>query len=95
MEAEREACMQEILKIVLDKQTYVQGETMNITKEYFKWFTDTAYNIVFERFDNVFNDWVFHTAPVAGLAMTPLNHGESTTHVAIRPAIPAIPSSTL
>jgi hypothetical protein len=71
---------EEILTVILDKQTYKQGEVMTITIRNISnetiWFTDTAYNIVFERFDNVFNDWTFHTAPIAGLLMTPLHPGE-------------------
>ena len=39
------------------------------------WFTDTACNLSFERFNGV--DWEFHTSIVGCLAMTPLEPGET------------------
>jgi len=67
------------LIITPGEETYHQGETMdiilsNVSNETI-WFTDTAYNLCFERFNGVY--WEFHTAIVGGLAMTPLELGET------------------
>ena len=67
------------LSVTLDKEIYHQGDIMTITIENVSnetiWFTDTAYNLCFERFNGV--DWEFHTAIVGCLAMTPLEPGET------------------
>ena len=67
------------LIITLDKEIYSQVEIMNITIKNISnetiWFTDTAYNLFFERFNGV--DWEFHTSIVGCLAMTPLEPGET------------------
>lgn len=70
---------EEILAITLDKEIYSQGDTMTITIQNISnetvWFTNAVYNLVFERFDDAFSDWVFHTAPIAAQVMTPLEPG--------------------
>ena len=67
------------LTVTLDKETYHQGEIMNITIKNVSnetvWFTDTAYNLFFEKFNGV--DWEFHTGIGGGLVMTPLEPGET------------------
>jgi len=70
---------EECLSITIDNQIYYQGDVMTITIENISnetiWFTDTAYNLFFEKFNGV--DWKFHTAIVGCLAMTPLEPGET------------------
>jgi hypothetical protein len=65
---------EECLTITLDKGTYYQGEVMNITIKNISnetiWFTDTAYNLFFERFNG--QDWEFYDTIIGGAAMTPL-----------------------
>jgi hypothetical protein len=67
------------LIITLNKEVYLQGETIDITIKNISnetiWFTDTAYNLFFERFSGV--DWEFHTPIVGCLVMTPLEPGET------------------
>lgn len=73
---------EESLIITLDKERYSQGETMNITIKNISnetiWFTDTAHNLFFERFNGV--DWKFHDAMIGGAAMTPLEPGKTAWH---------------
>ena len=70
---------EECLSITIDKEVYYQGDIINITIENISnetiWFTDTAYNLCFERFNGV--DWEFHTSIVGCLVMTPLEPGET------------------
>lgn len=70
---------EERLTITLDKETYHQGEIMNLTIENISnetvWFTNTAYDLFFERFNG--KDWEFHTPIVGGAAMTPLEPSET------------------
>jgi hypothetical protein len=67
------------LIVTLNKEIYLRGETMNITIKNISnetvWFTDTACNLFFERFNGV--DWEFHTAIIGGLMMAPLEPGET------------------
>ncbi len=69
---------EEILTITLDKKMYYQGELMTITIKNISnetvWFTDTACNLFFERFNG--QDWEFYDAMIGGLMMTPLEPGE-------------------
>ena len=71
---------EEILTITLDKEIYGEGDTMTITIQNISnetiWFINAMYNLVFERFDHAFSDWVFHAAPIAAQVMTPLQPGE-------------------
>lgn len=67
------------LKITLDKETYFQGETMQITIKNILnetiWFTDTACNLYFERFNGAC--WEFYDAMIGGAAMTPLQPNQT------------------
>jgi len=70
---------EKFLIITLDKETYYQGDIMTITVENISnetvWFTGTAYNLFFERFNGT--NWQFHTSIVEGAAMTPLEPRET------------------
>ena len=70
---------EECLSITLDKEIYHQGDVMTITIENISnetiWFTDTACNLFFERFNGEY--WEFYDAMVGGLAMTPLEPSET------------------
>ncbi|MDH5690907.1 MAG: hypothetical protein OEY81_05715 [Candidatus Bathyarchaeota archaeon] len=70
---------EESLSITIDKEKYCQGDTMTITIENISnetiWFTDTACNLFFERFND--QHWEFYDAMVGGLAMTPLEPNET------------------
>jgi len=70
------------LVITLDKEIYHQGEIRNITIKNISnetiWFTDTAHNLFFDRFNGV--DWEFHDAMIGGLMMTPLEPGKTAWH---------------
>jgi hypothetical protein len=70
---------EESLSITIDKETYCQGETMTITIENISnetvWFTDTACNLFFGRFNG--EHWEFYDAMVGGVAMTPLEPNET------------------
>jgi len=70
---------EELLRVTLDRETYYQGDTIVITIKNISnetvWFTDTAYNLFFERFNN--QDWEFYDAIIGGLMMTSLKPGET------------------
>ena len=70
---------EEILTVTLDKKVYYQGELMAITIKNISnettWFTDTACNLFFERFNCEY--WEFYDAMVGCLAMTPLEPSET------------------
>lgn len=67
------------LTITLDKEIYHQGDVMTITLENISnettWFTDTACNLFFERFNGEY--WEFYDAIVGGAAVTPLEPSET------------------
>lgn len=70
---------EELLLITLDKKVYNQGEYMTVTVKNRSnetiWFTNTAYNLYFEKFNGT--DWVFYEEIVEGALMTPLKPGET------------------
>ena len=70
---------EELLLITLDKNVYNQGEYMTITiknrSNETLWFTNTAYNLYFERFNGT--GWTFYEQIVGGALMTPLRPGET------------------
>ncbi len=70
---------EECLSITIDKEIYYQGDIMTITIENISnetiWFTDTACNLFFERFNG--EHWEFYDPMVGGLAMTPLEPSET------------------
>lgn len=71
---------EEILAIGIDRNMYRPGETMIITIKNISnetiWFTNTVYNIVFERFNSIYNDWIYHTSPIAGQALVSISPNE-------------------
>ncbi len=67
------------LIITLDKEAYFQGEVIQITIKNLSnqtvWFTDTACNLYFEKFND--NCWEFYDAMIGGAAITPLQPKET------------------
>jgi len=69
---------EELLLIMLDKEVYNQGEYMTVTiknrSNETMWFTNTAYDLCFERFNGT--DWVLYEEIVGGPVKTSLKPGE-------------------
>ena len=72
---------EDVLRIDLDKYVYRCGEVMNITirniSDETLWFTNSVYNLAFERFDKNYNDWIFHSAPRAEEIITSIYPGDT------------------